>query len=149
MTRSDNIERFLAYTAMYLRQTEKDPGEINYQEIQKIMQQLDISSLQAGQDQSVTADLFQSAQVALCPPHHGIPPEADTRQPFQPADHVVSALYMRQLMRQDPPPLLFLHLVEQRRRNDDLHCPSGPPHHRRDTGGRRADRRDCAQQQGH
>ncbi|TNF91500.1 MAG: hypothetical protein EP297_15795 [Gammaproteobacteria bacterium] len=72
MKQSDNIERFLTYTAMYLRQTEKDPREINYQEIQKILQQLDISSLRAGQDQRSEnkPSIGQTLQILVSPSRH-------------------------------------------------------------------------------
>jgi hypothetical protein len=72
VTSSDKIERFLAHTAMYLKQTEKDPREINYQEIEKILQQLDIDSLQLEQDRQSEkrVPLGQTLQKLVCTSRH-------------------------------------------------------------------------------
>ena len=57
--------------------------------------------LEGGEDEGVAGELLARAQIALGPPGDGVPPEGDGREPLHPADPVVLAAHVRQLVGED------------------------------------------------
>ena len=98
-------------------------------------------TLQRAQHQRVTAELFVSAQVAPRPPGHRVPPEPDAGEPFDPANEVVAAPNVGELVGEDPAELLRLQRVEHRGWQVDARAAADPPDQRRDARGRQVEHR--------
>ena len=109
---------------------ERGANTLGGQELRHGQERAGVAALigvESGEDHGVAGELLVGAQVVAGPPGDGVPPKGDPRQPLDPADPVVTALDVGQLMGEDEAQVRGGEALHQGRRHDDPRRPGEAP----------------------